>query len=256
MKQIEIDNKHSKMRFLDFPGEKNPLLFIHGLGCSSSFDYPNVASAKELIPFRRILVDLIGFGYSDHPPDYNYGITNHVKNLKMLVNKLDVKRINLFGHSMGGAIAIQLASEIQDQVEALVISEGNLDPGGGFYSRKIASYLLSEYEAVGHDRILTDNIESRNDGWVATLKLADPKAVYDGACDLVAGTRPSWRKQLYNLKDIKRTYIFGENSLPDDDEEILRENGINVSIIKNCGHNMATENPIGLSEVIAKAISI
>lgn len=34
-------------------------LFIHGLGCAGSFDYPEVAAQTDLIEHRRILIDLL-----------------------------------------------------------------------------------------------------------------------------------------------------------------------------------------------------
>lgn len=62
------------LRWLDLPGEGLPLVFIHGLGCASSYDYPRVASDPALNGRRKILIDLPGFGYSDKPHDFSYNI--------------------------------------------------------------------------------------------------------------------------------------------------------------------------------------
>lgn len=32
------------LRWHDFPGDGLPVVFIHGLGCASSYDYPRIAS--------------------------------------------------------------------------------------------------------------------------------------------------------------------------------------------------------------------
>lgn len=69
----------------------------------------------------------------------------------------------------------------------------------------------------------------------------------------VAGGNPSWRNILYSLQ-CKRTFIFGEKSLPDDDKNELEKQMINIEIVKSAGHSMAWENPKGLAEAIKKGI--
>ncbi|HIB5393274.1 alpha/beta hydrolase, partial [Klebsiella pneumoniae] len=36
------------LRWHDFPGDGLPVVFIHGLGCASSYDYPRIASDPAL----------------------------------------------------------------------------------------------------------------------------------------------------------------------------------------------------------------
>ena len=77
MKEYIINDKNIKMRYHDFPGQDTPIIFIHGLGCAGSFDYPEVASQTDLINHRRILVDLLGSGFSDKPDDFSYTVDDH-----------------------------------------------------------------------------------------------------------------------------------------------------------------------------------
>ena len=46
------------LRWHDFPGDGLPVVFIHGLGCASSYDYPRIASDPALRERRKILIDL------------------------------------------------------------------------------------------------------------------------------------------------------------------------------------------------------
>lgn len=48
MKEYFIENHNAYMRYQDFPGEGDPILFIHGLGCAGSFDYGEVVSQEYL----------------------------------------------------------------------------------------------------------------------------------------------------------------------------------------------------------------
>jgi len=246
MYEFQINQVGNKIRYMDFPGEKTPILFIHGLGCSSSYDYPNVVTQPALSMHRRILVDLAGYGFSDKPENHDYTIGNHVKTLIKLIEYLGIDQLFLFGHSMGGAVVIDLANSIVDKVAGLIITEGNLDVGGGFYSRKIANQPKDDYREKGHKKIIRRN---KSNNWSLTLKMSAPESIHQNSRDLVEGGEPSWREKLYSL-NIKRAFIFGEKSLPDKDEVELAQNAIQVEIVKGAGHNMAIENPEGLSRAI------
>lgn len=46
------------VRWFDFQGRGDPIVFIHGLGCASSYDYPPVVSNPILNGRRALLIDL------------------------------------------------------------------------------------------------------------------------------------------------------------------------------------------------------
>ncbi|SHF84415.1 alpha/beta fold hydrolase [Vibrio gazogenes] len=252
MKAFKLDN-HVILRYHDLPGDEIPIIFIHGLGCASSFDYPQVASMGGLTNHRRILVDLVGSGYSDKPEFFDYTIANHAKYLKELLDHLSIDNIVIFGHSMGGAISIAFANCVKDKVKALILSEANLDSGGGFFSKKIASYSESDFVKFGYTEILQESVSSGNTEWAAGLSNSSPIAIHRNAVSLIKGQTPSWRQIFYSL-DAAKTYIYGSKSLPDPDSEALTRNNINVAVVANAGHSMAWENPEELALVIKKSI--
>ena len=101
VKEYYIHELNCRMRYYDFPGNDIPILFLHGLGCAGSFDYPQVVAQRELEGHRRILVDLLGAGYSDKPENFEYNVRSHVSYLKAFVESLGIKAFVLFGHSLG-----------------------------------------------------------------------------------------------------------------------------------------------------------
>lgn len=133
------------LRWLDLPGEGLPLVFIHGLGCASSYDYPRVASDPALNGRRKILIDLPGFGYSDKPHGFSYNIHKQAQAVEQVLNHLRLQRFALYGHSMGGSIAIEAAGLLAERVTTLLVSEPNLFAGGGEYSRRIAAQAEGLY---------------------------------------------------------------------------------------------------------------
>ncbi len=254
MKEYMVNKMGSVIRYHDLPGEDMPILFIHGLGCAGTFDYPEVAAQGPLDSHRRILVDLLGAGYSDKPDDFGYTVEDHVQYLLEFINYLDLDSFILFGHSLGGAIAISLADKCRNRLHQIILSESNLDKSEeGSISKYIAGFEMKDFIDYGFRKLIND---SRNDGnriWSASMSVWLPKAAYLMSKSAAEGGSPSWRDILYSL-ECPRTFIFGEKSLPDPDECTLRERGIQIEIVKHAGHSMAWENPEGLAIAISHGI--
>lgn len=119
------------VRWLDLPGRGEPIIFIHGLGCASTYDYPRVAADPALAGRRTILVDLPGYGYSDKPPSFGYRIGDQAGVIVELLDCLGLTRCYLYGHSMGGSVAIEAAERLAERVLGLLVAEPNLYPGAG-----------------------------------------------------------------------------------------------------------------------------
>lgn len=255
MKSILIPGTDdSRMRYHDLLGDGPPLIVIHGLGCASSCDYPAVASDPALSGRRMLLVDLLGSGFRDRPQQFGYAVADHATCVVALIEQLDLPAVNLFGHSMGGAIAIEAAMRLQGRLRRLVVSEPNLVPGGGVFSRRLAANPEAAYVATGHRAV---TVSSRNDGgdvWAASMAVSAPFAVYRAATSLVAGSDPSWGDLLMGL-DVPRSLIIGERSLPYADTEGLPEAGVSIRIVPAAGHSMAVENPSGLAKAISDSLA-
>ena len=84
MKEYKLRNLGSIMRYSDFPGKKMPIIIIHGLGCAGSFDYTDMSFNPALGEHRKIVVDLLGAGYSDKPVDFPYTVKAHAEYLRNL----------------------------------------------------------------------------------------------------------------------------------------------------------------------------
>ncbi len=252
MKAFEVRELAASLMYHDIPGSGAPIVFIHGLGCASSCDYPVVASQPMLAGRHMILVDLLGSGFSDRPRHFDYTIESHARIAANLISEICPEPIDLFGHSMGGAIAIAMAARLGPKVRRIALGEPNLDPGGGTFSSQIAAMSESDYVRQGHEQ--TARI-ARTDGyqiWANSLARSAAFAVHREATSLVAGSKPSWRDMLYGMT-IAKTVIFGERSLPSADAECLPHYACAVEIVANAGHSMALENPSGLATALHRA---
>lgn len=254
MKQKEYETEYGKIRYIDYnESNKTTIFYIHGLGCCGTSDYSKIAENENLKNYRHIVIDLLGSGISDKPLNFDYTLKNHSQLLANLIADIGLDEIVLYGHSMGGTIAILLADYLKNKVKAIILSEANLDNGGGIFSREIANNSLEYFCNRQYDLIIEENIKKGNKKWSDSLSKTLPKAVYQEAVSLVNGQNKSWRQIFYELP-CSKTFIFGEYSLPDDDFDILRNNNINIKVINKAGHSMAWENPTGLAKTLYEII--
>lgn len=252
------------MRYFDFPGAEPGVVFLAGLGMAATAAFPRTAVEPGLSGRRRILVDLLGCGYSDRPPHFSYSIVDHAVTLVGLLSHIGSTGYALVGHSMGGAVAIELAAKRGDLVGQLILAEANLEPGGGLVSGHIGGQSETEFITAGHRQLLESRRRAALDGdpdaavALGIWQVASPAALHKSATSLVQGAHPSWWEQLLRLS-IPKTFIFGSRSLKAyrEDRELhrkLRAHGIPTSVVPDAGHGMMVDNPAGFAEVIAQAL--
>jgi 3-oxoadipate enol-lactonase len=88
-------------------GRGEPLLLIHGLGCSGAAWAFQVAALEHR--FRLIIPDLPGSGHSS-PPRSEYTIEGFAHAMWRLMDHLRIHETNIVGFSLGGAVALEMAS--------------------------------------------------------------------------------------------------------------------------------------------------
>ena len=119
------------IRYFDFPGDEPTVVFLAGLGLASTAAFPRIAVEDGLSDRRLILVDLFGCGYSDRPVHFSYSLEDHAATLSRLLDHIRSEQYVLVGHSMGGAVAIEMASKRTDLISQIILAEANLEAGGG-----------------------------------------------------------------------------------------------------------------------------
>jgi 3-oxoadipate enol-lactonase len=97
-------------------GRGEPLLLIHGLGCSGADWAFQVAALEQR--FRVIVPDLPGSGHSS-APQHGYDIAEFAAILWSLLEHLQIGKTNIVGFSLGGAVALEMATSRPDSVPRL-----------------------------------------------------------------------------------------------------------------------------------------
>jgi pimeloyl-ACP methyl ester carboxylesterase len=113
-----------RMQYLDI-GHGPVVVLVHGLASAWPVWFRNISALAT--EHRVIAVDLPGFGGSD-----NFGgrveIGHYVDTLIQLLNRLEVQRVKVIGHSLGGIIAAQFAAQHPSRTAALVLVATGVSP--------------------------------------------------------------------------------------------------------------------------------
>lgn len=102
-------------------GVTNPetILMIHGF-LGSSYDFIDVMNALK-DRYHVIAVDMIGFGLSEKPINFDYAKQNQAEGLVKFLDTLGIEEVTLFAHSMGGEVSIHLAHDFPEYVKAMIL---------------------------------------------------------------------------------------------------------------------------------------
>jgi len=102
------------------PDTAEPALFVHGLGGNATNWTDLMALLRDRVD--GVAVDLPGFGWSPPPRDGDFTPRRSAASLADLVAaRFDGRPVHLFGNSMGGAIAVQLAARHPHLVRTLTL---------------------------------------------------------------------------------------------------------------------------------------
>ncbi len=101
-------------------GEGYPLVLTYGLGGSAKFWGPNIDDLASR--YRLILWDHRGHGKSDKPADReSYGLQTFAKDLKNLLDHLEIDKAHIGGQSLGAGSAVRLCLNHPERASSLLL---------------------------------------------------------------------------------------------------------------------------------------
>ncbi len=116
----DVNARGARVRFVE-AGEGPALLLLHDyLASHVAWEDALIALAAR---FRVIAPDLPGFGESEKPSPsrYPYTYSSFAESLVDLIAALDLTRVSVCGHALGGAVALTMAADHPDVVDRLVL---------------------------------------------------------------------------------------------------------------------------------------
>jgi pimeloyl-ACP methyl ester carboxylesterase len=124
-RSLHVDLNGTRLHVLEWGRPTAPpVLLVHGMRAHARWFTPvGPALAGQ---YRALAVDLRGHGESAHTPPY--GIAVYADDVAVLINKLELTRPILLGHSMGGSVVAHAAVRLEAPPRALFIVDAGLSP--------------------------------------------------------------------------------------------------------------------------------
>lgn len=248
------------MLYSKIEGQGTPLLILHGfLGMSDNWKTLGAQFAEE--GFQVHMLDLRNHGRSFHSEEFNYEVL--VQDVVGYCQHHDLQKINVIGHSMGGKVAMLLATRYPELVDKLIVA----DIGPKFYpqhhdtifaglnavdfsvkpSRNAVEAIMTEHISdFGTRQFLMKNLYWQEPGQLA---FRFNLAVFNDNKDAIGVALP---KEL--VFDKPTLFIRGGNSdyILDSDFENIQQHFpcATVETIPNVGHWLHAENPVLFHQIV------
>jgi len=241
--------------FTEDVGSGMPLVLVHGFLGSSDMWGPQTEFFKD--NFRVIAPALPGFGKSSSINSCN-SIECMAKVILDLLEKKEIKKFNLLGHSMGGMVVQEIAKIAGEKILKLIC-----------YGTGPRGNMPGRFETINQSRknLEINGLKDTAYRIAKTWFIDEEKAKYFYLCEeagkqtsveaadngLVAMKNWSGIENLRNIKN-KTLIVWGDQdkAYNFNQVETLNNNILNsdLKIIKGCSHNVHLEKPEEFNAVV------
>ena len=241
--------------YIDDIGKGYPLVLVHGFLGSSEMWKPQKEYLSKF--FRVISPALPGFGESSKVKSCD-SIDAMAKTVLDLLNKKNINKFNLMGHSMGGMIVQEMTKISGEKINKLICyATGSIgDIPGRFESLDVSRERLKK-EGI------SETVKRVPKKWFVDGDKAKyyylcenaAKETSEETADSALIAMKSWRG-FENLKNIKNEtlIIWGDKDVSYNFEQvdILNKNIPNseLAILKGCSHNVHLEKPQEFNKIV------
>jgi pimeloyl-ACP methyl ester carboxylesterase len=266
------------IRALEWSSEGVPLLLLHGFG-NEAHIWDDFAPA--VAPYYRTLaLDHRGHGESDWVSEESYSYEAMARDVEAVTAALDIDRLVVIGHSLGGRVATVFADRNSERLAGLVLVdigpdldargstrirmdiEANQAPTFGSQAEYARALTVSYPEAQPHalDRMAHHGLRRRGDG-LYELKM-DPalrggvRIGSETSGDDDGGLSPEYQWKALARVECPALVVRGAASdiLSADTAEKMADevlpNG-RLAVVARAGHSVMTDNPEGFEEAVS-----
>ena len=117
------DGEPQRLAYMDVrpPGQANgrAVLLLHGRNFPASY-WESVIQALTQAGFRAVVPDQLGFGKSSKPVGA-FTFDRMAADTVALLDALDLRRVDVVAHSMGGMLGVRLARNAPDRINSLLL---------------------------------------------------------------------------------------------------------------------------------------
>jgi pimeloyl-ACP methyl ester carboxylesterase len=249
---VQIGDQGITLRHNGIEHTRGTILFLHGLGDSGrAFD--EALTDRRLDPFNVLVPDMPGYGEGGDAVPKSISFDGYVELLHELFDVLELKRLLLVAHSMGGAVATLLgAADRRGMIRGVVNIEGNLLTYDQFISGKaIAAADEGTFEDWFRVRFMEETVlkewapgNPACQRYYESLRICQPQAFLDNCRELVRRSSPTPDRpsgeiaEKYLSLSVPKMYCLGEQSLPPETLAFLKHHNENCRMFPGASHSV------------------
>ena len=266
---IKVSDHNIRYREYRTPEDNNPnLILIHGFG-------NNLHSWRSITPllsehYNIFALDLLGFGLSDKPTDYDYSNVNQAKTVGEFADALKLDSFIVGGHSLGGAIGLHVAMNNKKTKGLILFNPGIINTGVPEFARYIN--LIFPFARVSAKQFANREFReqflkrSYYNPSIVNEQVMDEIMIGSKTEDYLQGTSSMLGKfydaneaELMNQVNTPTLIVFGIEDRNKSMEEALQlKTGFKNSklqLIQDAGHYVHEESPALVSGSIIREMS-
>ncbi len=122
---LKLEGQDLRMAYMDVNPEGTPngraVVLLHGKNFFGAY-WKDVIRSLSQNGFRVVVPDQIGFGKSAKP-DLHYSFHLLAANTRQLLDRLELKKVAVLGHSMGGMLATRFTLMYPETVSHLILED-------------------------------------------------------------------------------------------------------------------------------------
>tara|TARA_R110002072_G_scaffold266303_1_gene425174 strand:+ start:19812 stop:20573 length:762 start_codon:yes stop_codon:yes gene_type:complete len=239
-------------------GNGYPVVFLHGfLESISMWEYLSLSQNNQ-----KILIDLPGHGTSDFTKTTLFSMQSVAKEVKRVIDELNIQEYHLVGHSMGGYIGIELI-KIDVRCDKLILLNSNFweDNEQKKIDRlRISNVVKTNKKLFIYEAIPNLFLDPRANNTEITALIEEAVAINSETIALFS-IAMSKRKNNTNfvLKNANRILIIQGKEDPIISSEKMRKSleecSLKIDLLDNCGHMGHIEKSYDVATAISNWLS-
>jgi pimeloyl-ACP methyl ester carboxylesterase len=231
------------------------IVFVHGWSCDRSY------WKAQLQPFSKeykvVAIDLGGHGESGFGRE-NWTISSFGDDVVAVVDTLDLNRVILVGHSMGGNVIVRAARRLSGQVLGLVMVDTYKKIGSDYTAEEDKKFVdgfrtrFAEKVTTFVRRMFLPDSNPDLVEFVVNDMSSAPPAV---ALSSLESSFNYGREVTRDLSELKMPVIALNPDNEPTDTENLHQYGVEVVVLPGLGHFLMMEDPKLFNETLASIIT-
>ncbi|GBQ83572.1 alpha/beta fold hydrolase [Asaia krungthepensis] len=255
---LRIADTHLAIAAVHRDGQRAPIVFLHGFG-STKEDYADIVRHAAFDGRAVLAYDAPGCGETCCDDLSKVSITFQVETALALLDRFEIERFHLVGHSMGGLGALLLAHAQPQRVLSFTDIEGNIAPEDCFLSRQVVEHPHDDPE-VFFSRFIerTRHAPAYASALYAAslrhkVRAQAVQGIFRSMVDM--SDHGDLMNKFLGLPSPKM-FMYGEQNAHLSYLAHIERHGVRLAEIEQCGHFPMYSNPARMWEKIGDFIAL